>query len=121
MSESNPPESTPEPLPEPPPEPSPEPIPEPTPESIPARTSSVRPLLYGCLSVVLALPFGIAYVFLSAAFGMGAGAACAAAIVVGMFLLRRNTKKPVMGALAAGAAIAFVLYGTCSIIIAKST
>jgi hypothetical protein len=71
--------------------------------------------------VVLALPFGIAYILLTAAFGMAGGAACAAAIVIGMFLLRRETKKPIMGAFAVGAAIAFVLYGTCFIIIAKST
>jgi hypothetical protein len=38
-----------------------------------------------------------------------------------MFLLRRDKKKPIIGALAVGAAIAFALYGTCLIIIAKST
>jgi hypothetical protein len=45
----------------------------------------------------------------------------AAAVVIGMFLLRRDKKKPIIGALAVGAAIAFALYGTCLIIIAKST
>lgn len=117
MSESNPPESTPERLPEPIGEPSVEPALEPK----AAPSSSARSLLYGCLSVVLALPFGVAYVLLTAAFGMAGGAACAAAIVIGMFVLRRETKKPIMGAFAVGAAIAFALYGTCFIIIAKST
>lgn len=114
MSESEPPDST------PPAEATPEPAHEPPAEPTPAPTSSGRPLLYGCLSVVLALPFGIAYILLTAAFGLGGGAACAAAVVVGMFLLRRDNKKPIVGAFAVGAAIAFVLYGTCLIIIAKS-
>jgi hypothetical protein len=35
-------------------------------------------------------------------------------------LLRRENKKPIVGALAVGAAIAFVLQGTCLLIIAKS-
>ena len=83
-------------------------------------TSSARPLVYGCLAVVLAVPFGIAYVMLTAAFGLGGGAACAAAIVIGMFVLRRGNKKPIVGAFALGAAIAFALYGTCLMIIANS-
>ena len=138
-------------LPEPPPEPAPEPTPElpkPTPEATPELPeaapevpeaaspptpppqSSAHTLLYGCLSIVFALPFGIVYILLTAAFGLGGGAACAAAIVLGMFLFRRDKpaswppssrKRPIIGALAVGAAIAFVLYGTCLIIIAKST
>jgi len=118
-------------LPEPPPEPTPEQVPEPAPpgeaplEPTPAPPappqSSGHTLLYGCLSVLFALPFGIAYILLTAAFGLGGGAACAAAVVLGMFLLRRDKKKPIIGALAVGAAIAFVLYGTCLIIIAKSS
>jgi 4-diphosphocytidyl-2C-methyl-D-erythritol kinase len=71
--------------------------------------------------VVLALPFGIVYILLTAAFGLGGGAAAAAAVVIGMFLLRRDNKKPIVGAFAVGAAIAFALYGTCLIIIAKSS
>jgi hypothetical protein len=117
MSESDLPESAPE----PPREPAPEPPVESTLESTPAQTSSARPLLYGCLSVVFALPFGIIYILLTAAFGLAGGAACAAAIVIGMFVLRGGAKKPIIGALAVGAAIAFVLHGTCLIIIAKST
>jgi len=113
MSEQDPPEST--------PEPTPPATPEPTADAKPAPAPSARPLFYGCLSVVLALPFGLAYILLTAAFGLGGGAACAAAIVLGMFLLRRDNKKPIIGALAVGAAIAFVLHGTCLIIIAKST
>ena len=116
MSEQDPPESTPEPSPEPPPEPG-----VPAPEATPPTTSSARPLLYGCLSVALALPFGVVYVLLTAAFGLGAGAACAAAVVLGMFLLRRGNKRPIVGAFALGAAIAFALYGTCLLIIAKSS
>ena len=121
-------------LPEPPPEPTPEPAPEPTPEPppdlapdqppsppTPQPQSSGHTLLYGCLSIVFALPFGIAYLMLSGAFGLAGGAASAAALVVGMFLVRRNNKRPIIGALAVGAAIAFALYGTCLIIIAKST
>jgi hypothetical protein len=117
MSEQNPPESTPEPH----PEPAPEPSVQPAPEATPPTTSSARPLLYGCLSVVLALPFGIVYILLTAAFGLGGGAAAAAAVVLGMFLLRRDNKKPIVGAFAVGAAIAFALYGTCLLIIAKSS
>ena len=96
------------------------PEPPPTPDTEPPQTSPARPLLYRCLSVVLALPFAITYVLLTAAFGPGFGAACSAAIVVGTFLLRRGSKKPIVGALAVGAAIAFVLFGTCLIIISKS-
>ena len=112
-------------LPEPPPEPTPEPTPElpkPTPEATPELPeaapevpeaaspptpppqSSAHTLLYGCLSIVFALPFGIVYILLTAAFGLGGGAACSAA-------MKRACR----------AAIAFVLYGTCLIIIAKST
>jgi hypothetical protein len=124
MTESNPPEPPPEPTPEPASEPTPEPPPDLPPEQpppTPQPQSSGHTLLYGCLSILFALPFGIAYILLSAAFGLGGGAACAAAIVLGMFLLRRDQKKPIVGALAVGAAIAFALYGTCLIIIAKST
>ena len=51
MSEPNPPETTPE----------------------PQRPSSSRSLLYGCLSVLLALPFGILYILLTAGLGFVAG------------------------------------------------
>jgi len=41
-------------------------------------------------------------------------------LVVGLFFVRRANNKPIVGALAVGAAIAFVLQGTCLLIIAKS-
>jgi len=121
MSDSDLPEPPPEPTPETTAEPTAEPAAEPASEATPKSPSSGHTLLYGCLSVLFALPFGIAYILLTAAFGLGGGAACAAAVVLGMFLLRRDKKKPIIGALAVGAAIAFVLYGTCLIIIAKSS
>lgn len=116
MSEPDPPET-----PEPRPEPTAAPTPEPALEPKPTSPSSGRTLLYGCLSVAFAVPFGIVYLLITAAFGLAAGAACAAAIVVGMFVLRRDAKHPIIGTLAVGAAIAFVVHGTCLLIIAKST
>ncbi len=115
MSESD----LPEPTPEPALEPAPEALVERKPEALPAPKSSARPLLYGCLGVALALPFGILYVVLAAAFGPAGSAACAAAIVIGMFVLRQGTKRPIVGSLAVGAAVAFVLFGTCLIIISQ--
>lgn len=90
------------------------------PETTPERPSSRRSLLYGCLSLLLALPFGILYILLTAGLGFVAGPISSAAVVVGMFLLRRSNKQPIVGALAVAAAIAFVVQGTCLIIIAKS-
>jgi len=117
MSESDPPRPETPPEPQPPREPTPEPALEPKPTS----PSSGRTLLYGCLSLAFAVPFGIVYLLLTAAFGLAAGAACAAAIVLGMFVLRREAKQPIIGTLAVGAAIAFAVHGTCLLIIAKSS
>ena len=91
-----------------------EPVSEPVPEPVPERPASNRPLLYGCLSVLLAVPFGILYILLTAGLGIVAGPISAAAIVVGMFLLRRENKRPIVGALAVAAAIAFVRAGHVS-------
>jgi len=93
-------------------------VPETTPE--PERPTSSRSLLYGCLSVLFAVPFAILYILLVASLGMVAGPISAAVVVVVLFLLRRENKKPIVGALAVGAVIAFVLQGTCLLIIAKS-
>lgn len=93
-------------------------IPAPTPE--PRSPQSNRSLLYGCLSVVLAVPFAIVNILLTAALGIVAGPISAAVVVVVLFLVRRENKKPIIGALAVGAVIALVLQGTCLLIIAKS-
>jgi multisubunit Na+/H+ antiporter MnhB subunit len=93
-------------------------LPEATPE--PQSPPSSRTLLYGCLSVLLAVPFAVVNILLTAGLGIVAGPISAAVVVVVMFLLRRENKKPIVGALAVGAAIAFVLQGTCLLIIAKS-
>lgn len=93
-------------------------LPETTPE--PQSPTSSHTLLYGCLSVLFAVPFAILYILLVASLGMIAGPISAVAVVVVLFLLRRKNEKPIIGALAVGAAIAFVVQGTCLIIIAKS-
>jgi len=79
-----------------------------------------RPLLYGCLSILFAVPFAILNILLFVPFGPIGGTICAAVLVVGLFFVRRANNKPIVGALAVGAAIAFVLQGTCLLIIAKS-
>ncbi len=85
------------------------------------RPASARPLLYGCLSVLFAVPFAILNILFVVPFGPIGGTICAAVLVIGLFFVRRENKKPIVGALAVGAAIAFVLQGTCFLIIAKST
>jgi len=106
-------------LPEPPLSPPPPAPPQP-PEAKREQPSTGRSLLYGCLSVVFAVPFAILNILFFVPFGPVGGTICAILLVVGMFLVRRENKKPIIGALAVGAAIAFVLQGTCLLIIAKS-
>ena len=80
-----------------------------------------RPLLYGCLSVLFAVPFAILNILFFVPFGPIAGTICAVVVVVGLFFVRRENKKPIVGAIAVGAAIAFVLQGTCLLIIAGAS
>jgi hypothetical protein len=77
-------------------------------------------VLYGCLSVLFAVPFAILNILFVLPFGPIGGTICAAVLVVGLFFVRRENKKPIVGALAVGAAIAFVLQGTCLLIIANA-
>jgi hypothetical protein len=93
---------------------------EPTQPEPQRREVARKDFYYGCLGLLLALPFGILFLFLTASFGQTAGPIAAVAVVVGMFLWRRSTPKPFLGAAAIGAVIAFVVYGACMTIIFTS-